>query len=197
MRRHPKPNGATRKLAGLSQADMAGMLGISREVLANHEAGHQRDLPPAASMFLTFLQIELNKPEIQPPSTTPALSETAAKKLRDKLDFMARENRYKAVLVQQQIDKCLRLYKQAQKRKSLLPIVEKVHGIIEEIGKGQPDKWLNEYHHRWLDRAKGHSDFNQTGEEHWVQQQLLQLKHKMLLLEAEEAEKMMGNWLIS
>jgi transcriptional regulator with XRE-family HTH domain len=192
MSKRLKKEDGIRQLAGLSQAEMAGMLGISREVLANYEAGHRPALPAKATLILGLLQVELNKPEHQPAASSPAPGETARQTLHTKLDFIVRENRFKAFMVQKQLDKCVQQQLLAQKRSRLVPCIEKVFATLLEQSKDSPWQPVSEHHTRWLGMAKELSSFSQSGEAHFIRQQLLELKYKMLVQEAEEAERMIA-----
>ena len=74
----------------------------------------------------------------------------------------------------------------------LVPCLEQVHTSLLEQSKGATWKPVSEHQKHWLEMVKGFSSFNEPDEESFIQQQLLQLKYKTLLYEAEEAERMMA-----
>jgi transcriptional regulator with XRE-family HTH domain len=180
-----------RRLTGMSQQEAAAMLGISREALALYESGKRLSLPGSATLFHALLIVEMNN-AVEPPATdAPALSETARQQLRQKLEWIVKENRFQALKLQRQIDQYTLQQSQQQNRLRVLPCVEKVHAQLLEQSSGTPWKPVSTHQQKWLEMVKDFPDFMQPDEQLEVELALLRLRHQMLLHEAEEVEKMM------
>lgn len=179
-----------RQLTGMSQQETAAMLGISREALALHETGKRLNLPGSATVFHGLLLAEMNKPENKAPATV-APSETAKEKLKQQLTHIIDARRYELQQVQRCINKCRLKQMQQQNRLRVVPSVEKVQSqlLAQSNGPWQP---VSQRQQQWLKMVKEFHSFTRANEGSYIEQQLLQLRYNMLVMEAAEAEKMLA-----
>jgi len=181
-----------RRLTGMSQVETAAMLGISREALANYESGNRQSLPGSASLFHALLFTEMNNVAESSATDAPAMSDAIRQKLREKLEWLVKKNRFQAWKLQRQIDQLVVKQKQEQNRLRLIPCVEKVQTDLLEQNKGGPWQPVSKRQQAWLEMVKDFPSFTQHDETLQSELAMLRLKHAMLLHEAEEAERMMG-----
>ena len=84
-----------RELTGLSQEYAAGLLDVSRTVIAMYETAG-RSLATHALLYNTYLVMEMKKPENEQLATLPAVTDTAKAKWKRELERSAFQCRYEA-----------------------------------------------------------------------------------------------------
>ncbi len=181
-----------RRLTGITQLDAAMMLGISREAVANYESGNRPQLPGSASLFHALLITEMNKATEPSFTDAAALTDASRQKLRKELEGIVQENRFQAEKLKREIEQNSLKQSQQQQRLRLLSCVEKVQAQLLEQSNGSAWQPVNQRQQKWLELAKGFSEFTRPDDKLKIELSLLQLRHKMLLQEADEAERMLA-----
>lgn len=95
-----KKNTTITALLGVTQHDMATLLGVSRSQWSMYELG-KRDLPLAAQQLLAAMLVYVNAPEATTNSLPPAVRQQVTKK---QLERLLHENEYQQMLVAKKID---------------------------------------------------------------------------------------------
>lgn len=181
-----------RKLTGLQQWEMSSLLGISREALASFESKNRSGLPRTASLYHGLLLAEMSKPENQQAVTKESLSEAGKQKFRDQLQFTISTNRFKASQTERQVNKCIRMQEQLHQRKLLLYCAENVQASMIDMSRHLTESFISQHQQKWLADRKSDTYFAGFDDALYIRQKRLEQKYRLLIFEAEEAEKMLA-----
>ena len=180
-----------RQLTGLSQEYAAGLLDVSRTVIAMYETAG-RSLAGHALLYNTYLVMEMKKPENEQLATLPAVTDAAKAKWKRELERTALLHRYEADKLQRSIDDFKTKETQRLGRLRMVPCADKVIAFLAEQSKTTGYNPINENHLKWLELQRQQNSRDQFREEDWLEHQCNQLRYTMLLKEAEEAERLAG-----
>jgi transcriptional regulator with XRE-family HTH domain len=179
------------RLTGLSQKELAAMLNTSRSTIAMHETTG-RGLPDDATLYISCILMEMNKPENQAAIPAPALSEAAADKWKKELEWMAKEKRYLAEELRRKLEAYQQKETQRRNRLLLLPCVEKAQAFLRQQSNGTPWQPITQRHVQWLEMVKTFPSYNRFDESAHLQHLRDQLRYKLLVKELEEVERMIS-----
>jgi transcriptional regulator with XRE-family HTH domain len=180
-----------RQLTGLSQEYAAGLLDVSRTVIAMYESAG-RSLATYALLYHTYLVMEMKKTENEQLATLPSVTDAAKAKWKRELEYTVLRCRHEADQLQCTIDDFNLKEDQHLGRLRMVPCAEKVIASLAEQSKTTGYNPINQNHLKWLELQRQENSRDRFREEAWLEHKFNQLRYTMLLKEAEEAERLAG-----